>query len=90
MVAVDKRTRYPEVAKTHSTAQPTMEKIKTMFATHGTPRLQLESDNAPPFMFHEVCSIGASRSPIFKDKIATPLPKKCWQAIAPLHIQQQE
>jgi len=50
LVAVDKRTRYPEVAKTHLTAtQPTMEKLKTMFATHGTPRLQLETDNGPPF-----------------------------------------
>lgn len=38
LVAIDKRTRYPEVMKTHSTAfQPTMEKLKTMFATHGTP-----------------------------------------------------
>ena len=53
MVAVDKRTRYPEVAKTHSTAQPTMEKLKSMFVTHGTPRLQLESDNAPPFNSNE-------------------------------------
>ena len=34
LVAIDKRTRYPEVAKTHSTAfQPTKEKLKTMFAT---------------------------------------------------------
>lgn len=53
MVSVDKRTRYPEVAKTHSTAQPTMEKLKTMFATHGTSRLQLENDNAPPFNSNE-------------------------------------
>ena len=53
LVAIDKRTRYPEVAKTHSTAfQPTKEKLKTMFATHGTPR-QLESDNGPPFNSRE-------------------------------------
>lgn len=46
---IDKRTWYPEVAKTHSTAsQPSKEKLKTMFATHGTPR-QLKSDNGPPF-----------------------------------------
>ena len=39
--------------KTHSTAfQPTMEKLKTMFATHGTPR-QLQSDNGPPFNSRE-------------------------------------
>ena len=53
LVAIDKRTRYPEVMKTHSTAyQPTMEKLKTMFATHGTPR-QLQSDNGPPFNSRE-------------------------------------
>ena len=53
LAAIDKRTRYPEVTKTHSTAfQPTREKLKTMFATHGTPR-QLESDNGPPFNSRE-------------------------------------
>ncbi|KAL9982486.1 hypothetical protein ACROYT_G004534 [Oculina patagonica] len=53
LVAIDKRTRYPEVVKTNSTAfQPTKEKLKTMFATHGTPR-QLESDNGPPFNSRE-------------------------------------
>ena len=53
LVAIDKRTRYPEVMKTHLTAfQPTMEKLKTMFATHGTPR-QLQSDNGPPFNSRE-------------------------------------
>ena len=37
LMAMKKRTRYPEVAKTHSTtSKPTMEKLKTMFATHGT------------------------------------------------------
>ncbi|XP_038077223.1 uncharacterized protein K02A2.6-like [Patiria miniata] len=49
LVAVDKRTRYPEVKTTHSTTfKPTMEKLKEMFAAHGTPRRQ-ESDNWPPF-----------------------------------------
>ena len=47
--AIDKRTRYPEVARTHSKAfRPTKDRLKTMFSTHGTPR-QLESDNGPPF-----------------------------------------
>ena len=49
LVAIDKRTRYPEVARVSSTSFPqTEEKLKTMFATHRTPR-QLESDNGPPF-----------------------------------------
>ena len=57
LVAIDKITRYPEVAKTHSTAfqptnQPTKEKLKTMFATHGNAR-QLESNNGPPFNSRE-------------------------------------
>ena len=49
LVAVDKRTRYPEVETTHSTAvKPTTNKLKKMFTTHGTPK-QLDSDNGPPF-----------------------------------------
>ena len=53
LVAIDKWTRYPEVAKSHSTAaKPTTEKLKTTFATPGTPR-QSESDNGPPFKSKE-------------------------------------
>ena len=49
LVAVDKRTRYPEVETTHSTAfKPTKINLKKMFATHGTPS-QVETDNGPPF-----------------------------------------
>ncbi|XP_033095335.1 uncharacterized protein K02A2.6-like [Anneissia japonica] len=49
LVAVDKRKRYPEVETTYSTAfQPTRDKLKKMFATHGTPR-RVETDNGPPF-----------------------------------------
>jgi len=54
LLAIGKGTRYPQVAKTHSTAfPPTKDRPKTMFATHGTPR-QLESDNGPPFNSKEV------------------------------------
>ena len=49
LVVVDKRTRYPVVESTNSTAfKPTREKLKSIFATHGTPR-RIESDNGPPF-----------------------------------------
>ena len=53
LVPIDKRTRYPEVAKTHSAAfQPTKEKLKTNFANDGIPR-QLESENGPQFNSRE-------------------------------------
>ena len=49
LVVVDKRMRYPVVESTNSTAfKPTREKLKSIFATHGTPR-RIESDNGPPF-----------------------------------------
>ena len=49
LVAVDKRTRYPEVEDVRSTNfRSTREKLKKMFSTHGVPR-KLESDNGPPF-----------------------------------------
>jgi hypothetical protein len=49
LVVIDKRTRYPEVEKLHTTAcKQTKEKLKKIFATHGIPR-RLESDNGPPF-----------------------------------------
>ena len=53
LVAVDKRTRYPEVEITHSTTvKPTITKLKQTFATHGTPK-RLDSDNGPPFESEE-------------------------------------
>ena len=49
LVAIDKRTRYPEVETTPSTGtKPTTEKMKRMFAHNGTPR-RVDSDNGPPF-----------------------------------------
>ena len=66
LVAVDKRTRYPEVKTTHSTAfKPTMEKLKEIFATHGTPR-RLESDNGPPSI-----PKNSQNSPSKKDSVTT-------------------
>ena len=53
VVAIEKRTKYLKVTKTYSKAfRPTMEKLKTMFATHGTPR-QPGSDNGPSFNSNE-------------------------------------
>ena len=38
LVVIDKRTRYPEVEVVYSTGiKPTKEKLKNIFATHGTP-----------------------------------------------------
>ena len=49
LVVVDKRTRYPCVETVRSTSfQATAEKLKKIFATHGTPQ-RLETDNGPPF-----------------------------------------
>jgi len=53
LVAIDKRTRYPEVEITHSTAaKPTIERLHKIFATHGIPR-RVETDNGPPFQSQE-------------------------------------
>ena len=49
LVAINKGAKYLEVTKTYSTAFcPTMEKLKTMFATQ-VMLTQRESDNSPSF-----------------------------------------
>ena len=49
MVVIDQRTRYPEVEIVYSTGiKATKEKLKKIFATHGTS-VQVETDNGPPF-----------------------------------------
>lgn len=49
LVVIDKRTRYPEVEQTMSTAaKPTLEKLRKIFATHGIPG-RVETDGGPPF-----------------------------------------
>ncbi|XP_028406788.1 uncharacterized protein K02A2.6-like [Dendronephthya gigantea] len=49
LVAVDKRTRYPEVKVTPSTSfPPTQVRLKRMFANHSVPEC-VDSDNGPPF-----------------------------------------
>ena len=57
-VAIDQRTRYPEVEVVSSTAvKPTKEKLKKMFAHHGVPkRARLLSDSGPPFNSKEFAS----------------------------------
>jgi hypothetical protein len=53
-VVIDKRTRYLEVEKLHTTAcKQTKEKLKKIFSTHGIPR-RLESDNGTS---HGFCGI---------------------------------
>ena len=49
LVLIDKRTRYTVVESVSSTDfQTNKERLKHIFATHGTPR-RIESDNGPPF-----------------------------------------
>ena len=49
LVAIDKRTRYPEVKVTYMTAfKPAQAKLKHMFAHHSTSQC-VDSDNGAPF-----------------------------------------
>ena len=53
LVAIDKRTRYPEVEVTYSTSfTATQAKLKRMFGHHGIPQ-RIDSDNGPPFNSEE-------------------------------------
>ena len=71
LVVIDKRTRYPEVEVVYSTGiKPTKEKLKKIFATHGTP-IQIESDNGPPFQSKEFAEFAAVEG--FRHHRITPL-----------------
>ena len=71
LVVIDKRTRYPEVEVVYSTGiKPTKEKLKKIFATHGTP-VQVESDNGPPFSSKEFAEFVAVEG--FRHHRITPL-----------------
>ena len=71
LVVIDKRIRYPEVEVVYSTGvKPTKEKLKKIFATHGTP-VQVESDNGPPFTSKEFAEFAAIEG--FKHHRITPL-----------------
>ena len=53
LVAVDAFAKWPEVFVVNSTsASQTMDKLRTIFATHGLP-VTLVSDNGPPFSSQE-------------------------------------
>ncbi|XP_041480959.1 uncharacterized protein K02A2.6-like [Lytechinus variegatus] len=70
LVAVDKRTRYPEVETTHSTSfKATRTKMKKMFATHGIPN-RVETDNGPPFNSKEFKEFAKEEG--FEHKTVTP------------------
>ena len=71
LVVIDKRTRHPEVEVVYSTGiKPTKEKLKKIFATHGTP-IQVESDNGPPFQSKEFAEFAAIEG--FRHHRITPL-----------------
>ena len=58
LIAIDQRTRYPEVEFVYSTAvNPTKEKLKEMFAHHGVPK-RVQSDIGPPFNSKELATFG--------------------------------
>ena len=70
LVMVDKRTRYPAVETTYSTAfKPTKEALIKMFAENGTPRI-IESDNGPPFNSEDFRQFAEEEG--FKHKKVTP------------------
>lgn len=71
LVVIDKRTRYPEVEVVYSTGiKATKEKLKKIFATHGTPE-RVESDNGPPFTSKEFAEFAATEG--FTHHRVTPL-----------------
>ena len=59
LVAIDKRTRYPEVKVAYSTSfKPTQAKLKRMFGHHGIPQ-RVDSDNGPLFNSEEFAQFAA-------------------------------
>ena len=74
LVVIDKRTRYPEVETLYSTAmKPIKEKLKTVFATYGTPE-QLETDNCLPFHAKEFAEFAVEEG--FRHHRITPFHPK--------------
>ncbi|MCG8047363.1 MAG: DDE-type integrase/transposase/recombinase, partial [Candidatus Thiodiazotropha taylori] len=71
LVIIDKRTRYPEVETVNTTSmKSTKEKLKKVFATHGTPEV-LETDNGPPFNAKEFAEFAEEEG--FRHHRITPL-----------------
>lgn len=71
LVVIDKRTRYPEVEVVYSTGiKATKEKLKKIFATHGTPE-RVESDKGPSFTSKEFAEFAATEG--FTHHRVTPL-----------------
>ena len=52
LIAVDARSKWPEVAITSSKTSKTIEALRAMFSTHGLPS-QIVSDNGPQFLSTE-------------------------------------
>lgn len=61
--------RNQSKSQTYQRNQPTKEKLKTMFATHGTP-IQLESDNGSPLNSREFAELTKTEG--FHHHSATP------------------
>lgn len=70
LVVVDKRTRFPEVEQTHSTAaKPTIKLLRKIMTNYGIPR-RLESDGGPPFTSKEFADFADEMG--FHHHIVTP------------------
>ena len=70
LVAIDKRTRYPDVKVKYTTAfKPTQAKLKRMFAHHGTPQ-RVDSDNGAPLNSEEFARFAEHEG--FKQHRTTP------------------
>lgn len=70
LVAIDKRTRFPEVEQIYSTAaKPTIKVLRKIMTNYGIPR-RLESDGGPPFTSQEFADFANEMG--FHHHIVTP------------------
>ena len=80
LVLTDQYSRYPEVEMVTSTSiTPVTKKLKTIFSTHGVPRV-LQTDNGPPFNVERFQAFAAEMG--FHHKRVTPTHPKSQGQVA--------